>query len=627
MLYGYTGKLLRVNLTAGTIKEEPLNEAWAKEYIGGRGLALRHLWEAVAPGIDPLGPDNVFIVAPGPFAGTNVPMGSRFVVMAKSPLTGLLGDAESGGYFGTALKTAGYDLIIVEGQAAQPVYLAIDASGAQLKDASTLWGQSVYDSQKALKDVEPGARMIGIGQAGENRVAYANVIHDLVYACGRAGMGAVMGSKNLKAVTVKGGRALTAADPETLRAENKSFSEDILSNASLATLAKWGTWNGLAGLSANGILPTKNFQTGVFPAGEMLNGDALNETVLVDRRTCHACPLRCRRVVETKGEFSSSREYAGPQYETVAALGSLLLNPEPDVICHANQLCDAYGLDTISVGVCIAFTMESYERGVVTAEEVGLEPKWGDPHAIVKLIEMTALRRGWGDLMARGVRKMAKQVGQGSEAWALEVKGLEMAMHDPRGKKGTGLSYATCHRGADHMESMHDEGFNRDNALPEVGFTTPMVRTDVAGKALMVKKMQDYWGALMDSVAMCKFPQMPTRPMTAPRLVRVFNAVTGWGYSLDDLVAAGERMTNLARLFNVREGAGRKDDTLPSRLADKMPEGATAGESFGPDVLDKLLDEYYTLRGWDMDGIPMSAKLAELGLADMAYVVKEAKRG
>jgi aldehyde:ferredoxin oxidoreductase len=627
MLHGYSGKLLRVNLTAGTIKEEPLNEAWAKDYIGGRGLALRYLWDEVQPHTDPLGPDNVLIVAPGPFAGTNVPMGSRFVLMAKSPLTGLLGDTESGGHFGFALKTAGYDLLIIEGRAARPVYLAIGPNGVKIKDASALWGQSVYDSQKALKAAEPGARVIGIGQAGENGVAYANVIHDLVYACGRAGLGAVMGSKNLKAVTVKSGRSLPPADPETLRAESKSLDDDVMSNASMGTLAKWGTWNGLAGLIANGILPTKNFQTGVFAGSDKLTGDALLESVFVDRRTCHACPLRCRRVVETTGEFPSSREYAGPQYETVAALGSLLLNGDPAAICHANQLCDAYGLDTISVGVCIAFTMESYERGVITAQEVGLEPKWGDAHAIMKLIDMTAQRQGWGDLMAQGVRKMAQKVGQGSAAWALEVKGLEIAMHDPRGKKGVGLSYATMHRGADHMETMHDEGFNRDNALPDLGFTTPMVRTDTAGKPLLVMKGQDYWGSLVDSVAMCKFPQPPTRPLTAPRLAKIFNAVTGWGWSVDDLMKAGERITNLARLFNVREGASRKDDTLPPRLAEKLTEGATAGESFGPDVLSGMLDEYYTLRGWDMDGIPTPAKLADLGLRDMTYVIKEAKRG
>ena len=625
-MYGYCGKILLVNLSTGEIAEEALNEEWARKHIGGRGLALRYLWDKVSPDTDPLSPENVFIIAPGPFAGTSMPTGSRFVVMAKSPNTGLLGDAEAGGFFGHELKRAGYDLVIVEGRAPAPVYLSICRQKVQLKDATRLWGKSNYEAQKAIKEWEDGARIVGIGQAGENMVVYANVIHDMIYACGRAGMGAVMGSKNLKAVAVKGWQGVEIADEDTLKAEAKALSDDLIADTSCDVLGRYGTWNGLTPLQTNGILPTKNFQFGTFDLGENISSDAMLENVYAGRRTCYACPIRCRRVVSVEGEFPASPEYAGPQYESVAALGSLLLNGDRDAICHANQLCDAYGMDTISVGVCIAFTMESYERGVLSAEEVGLEPDWGDPHAIMKLIEMIALRQGFGDVLADGVRAAAEHVGQGSSAWALEVKGLEMPMHDPRGKKNVGLSYATCHRGADHMEAIHDEAFQRDDVLPELGLTQAMDRRQVEGKPQLTIKTQDYWGVLADTLAICKFPMIPPRPLSPSRVVECFNAVTGWDWTLDDLVRAGERIFNLGRLFNIREGVSRKDDVIPDRLADKMPEGATQGESIPPDVFDALLDEYYDLRGWDRNGIPTLGTLERLELQGMASVVEDATR-
>jgi len=627
-MYGYCGKVLRVNLSKGTIGEEPLNEEWARKYIGGRGLALRYLWDMVSAETAPLSPESPLIIAAGPFAGTPVLTGSRFVVMAKSPLTGLLGDAESGGFFGHELKCAGYDLIIVEGKATSPVYLSISEAGVKIKDATGLWGQSTYDSQKALREQEGGARVIGIGQAGENLVAYASVIHDMIYACGRAGMGAVMGSKNLKAVAVKGWQTVPVAEPDALKAEMKTLSNEIRENTSCQILGKYGTWNGLSGLINNGILPTKNCQTGVFAQADNITSDGMLNAVFADRRTCYACPIRCRRVVQgKKGEYPISREYAGPQYESVAALGPLLLNGDQEAICYLNQLCDAYGMDTISVGVCIAFTMESYERGVLSAETVGLEPRWGDVPAIAKLIEMIARRQGWGDVLAHGVRYTSQHLGHGSAAWSLEVKGLEMAMHDPRGKKSVGLSYATCHRGADHMESIHDEGFQRDDAMPDLGFTQAMDRRQLEGKPRLAVKGQDYWGGIADSIAVCKFPTVPGRPFNPRRLLKVFNYVTGWNWSFEEFLLAGERVFNLGRLFIVREGARRKDDTLPPRLAEPMPEGPTAGESISPEVLSQLLDEYYDIRGWDRDGVPTLATIHRLGLEDMEAVVEEANVG
>ena len=614
-MFGYVGRILRVNLRDGSLRTVELDPELARRFIGGRGLAAWLLYSELTPDVDPLGPANLLVLATGPFAGSPIPGGSRFVLAARSPLTGLLGDTEIGGYFGHQLKRAGYDALVVEGRAQRPVYLAIGDGRAEIRDASHLWGQETADASRWIAQAEGrGTRVLAIGPAGERLVRYANVIGDCRYAGGRSGLGAVMGAKNLKAIAARGGATCPTARPQELAALCRGLAQALAENQSVQILGHYGTWNTTAPAQRNGILPTRNFQSGVFAQAGQIDGDAMLAALLRGRETCHACPIRCRRALKPAGGHPELARYGGPQYEAVAALGSLCLNGDPVAIARANAAGDAYGLDVISAGACIAFAMECVERGALTAAEVGFDLHWGDGQAVTRLVRLIGEREGIGDLLAEGVKRAAERIGRGSQAWALHVKGMELAMHDPRGKKGVGLSMATCHRGPDHLESFHDEAFERPNAFPELGLVEPLSRTQSAGKPRLVKVTQDYWGVLPDCLCICKFPLTPGRPLTPSLLLQMLNAVTGWDLSLPDLLLCGERVYNLCRLLNLRLGATRADDTLPQRLSDPLPEGASAGQTLGREELQAMLDEYYALRGWTPDGVPTPDTLRRLGL-------------
>jgi len=624
-MYGYMGKILRVDLSKRSTSIESLDEEIAKMYIGGRGFGVKVLFDELTPGINPLSENNKLIFSTGPFVGTLIPGSSRCVVMAKSPLTGLLGDTDFGGYFPKEMKSTGFDAIIIEGKAEKPVYLWIHDGTVEIKDATHLWGKVTSKTQEEiLREIKDSkAKIVCIGPGGENLVRYACIVSELRYVGGRLGLGAVMGSKNLKAVVVRGEKKVAIAKEKELDTLVKALNYDLVNDGSCESLMEYGTWNSTAPAQLKGILPTKNFQKTSFEGIDKIDGDAMVKKILVGRRTCYACPIRCRRVVEAETPYKVSPEYGGPQYEAVASLGPLCLNDNPVAIAKANELCNEYSLDVISTGVCIAFAMECFEKGVLTKEDIGFPLKWGNHEAMMRLIEMIAKREGIGDILAEGLRRAASRIQGGSEKWAIHVKGLEMAMHDPRGKKGIGLSYATSHKGADHMESMHDEAFERDNALPELGFTKSLSRKSKAGKALLVKTLQDYWGTMADCLVSCKLPFIPPRPFTPTRAVEALNNVTGWDLSLDEFVLAGERVFNLCRIFNVREGVRRKDDVLPERLGETLKEGGSAGESFTKDDLDSLLDEYYSLRGWTKDGVPTKETLHKLGLEYVASELKD----
>jgi aldehyde:ferredoxin oxidoreductase len=389
---------------------------------------------------------------------------------------------------------------------------------------------------------------------------------------------------------------------------------DIQHDGSCDTLSKYGTWNTTGPSNLKGILPTKNFQRTIFEKIEQIDGDAMLSTIYAGKRTCPGCPIGCRRVVKAGGPYEVSPEYGGPQFESVAALGSTLLLGDPFALAKANELCNLYGLDTISTGVSIAFAMECRERGVLKDREVGFDLKWGDPEGILKMIRMIAMRDGIGDVLAEGVKKASEKIGKGSQGWAMHVKGLEIPMHDPRGKKGMGLAYATANKGADHESSMHDEGFEKENALPDLGLVKPVGRKEYSGKPIMVKKTQELWGILSDALPVCKFPMAPPRPLKPGRLVLALRFVTGWDMTLEEFLTAGERIFNLARLFNVREGVDRTRDVLPNRFSDTLQEGGSAGEAITKQDLEKMLDEYYDLRGWSKDGVPKEGTLLRLGL-------------
>jgi len=609
-MFGYAGKLLRVDLSKGETKREPLSEELARTYLGGRGFAARILYDELKPGIDPLGPDNKIVFATGVLTGTPAPVGNRSLVASKSPLTGIWGDAAFGGWFGGDLKKAGFDAVIVEGTSDRPVYLWINDGQAEIRGASHLWGQETGPAQEAILREVGKAKVLGIGPGGENLVRYASAISELRFCAGRSGMGSVMGSKKLKAIAVKGTKPIAVASREKLIAFTKQINKEIRDSASIATLTRYGTWNNLTPLQRFGILPTKNFQAGVIEGGERLESEAMVEAILTDRQTCPHCPIFCRRVVKMEKPYKLSGSYGGPQYETVAGLGSLVMNTNPAAIAKAHELCNRYGIDTMSTGECIAWAMECWERGI----DLGRPLPWGDVETIFTLIEEIAYRRGVGALLADGVRQAAAKVGRGSEAWALHVKGFEMAFHDPRGKKGMGLAYATANRGACHLQTVHEDALEAGGPFPELGLDTAMSRKQLDGKAYLVKITQDYFGTLGDTLGICKFPTNAWRPYTPTRVAQAVALVTGWDINLGELLTAGERIFNLCRMFNVREGISRADDALPSRLGEPLPEGASAGETVSAEDLEKLLEEYYKLRGWDGNGIPTPETLVRLGL-------------
>jgi len=520
------------------------------------------------------------------------------------------------GRMGGFLKGCGYDALVIEGRSDKPVYLRISEGSCQISDGGHLWGKDIQQTEKAILSDPKNKNMMvaSIGVAGEKLVKYSNINCELQFFAGRTGAGAVMGSKNLKAIVLGGKRKTPVVDMKKVKNLLKEINTKIQTDGTCDTLSKYGTWNTTGPANLNGILPTKNFQITTFSEINKIDGDAMLNTIYAGKRTCPGCPIGCRRVVKGETPYSFSTEFGGPQYETVASLGSLILNGNPYVIGKANELCNLYGIDTISIGVTIAYVMECFEKGILTEKDLGFKLKWGDPEGIFKMIEMISLRKGLGDLLAEGVKKASQKIGKGSEQWAMHVKGMEVPMHDPRGKKGMGLAYASSFKGADHESSMHDEAYQRENALPELGFTVLMNRKQYDGKSALVKTLQEYWGVMADVATICKFPMIPPRPLKPGLLIELMNAVTGWNLTIKDFLTIGERIFNLARMFNVREGITRKDDQLPSRFEEVLKEGGSAGESYPKKELEKLLDEYYKLRGWTPDGIPTSETLKKLGL-------------
>lgn len=616
---GYHGKVLRVDLTNRRSFEEGLDRDFITQYVGGVGFGVRWLYDRLRKGTDPLTPEAPLIWATGPLSSIRFLGSTGISITFKSPLTGLIADSDMRGRIGGVLKSCGYDALVIEGRADGPVYLRIGEESCQILDGRHLWGLDTRQTQQALL-AEPENRNLlvaSIGVAGERAVKYANIHSELQFFAGRAGAGALMGSKNLKALVLGGEKKASVADMKKVKALVKTISSKIETDGTCDTLSRYGTWNTTGPAHLNGILPTKNFQTTGFSEIGQIDGDALLETIYAGKRTCPGCPIGCRRVVKGELPYSFSTEFAGPQYETVAALGSLLLNGNPYVIGKANELCDLYGIDTISTGVAIAFLMECLDRGVLSEKDLGFSLRWGDGEGILKMIERIGLREGLGDLLAEGVKRAAQEIGKGSSEWAMHVKGLEIPMHDPRGKKGMGLAYATAFKGADHESSMHDEAYQRKDALPELGFTTPMDRKQFEGKAALVKILQDYWGIMSDVVSICKFPMIPPRPLKPELLVELLNAVTGWRVTIEEFLTVGERIFNVARLFNGREGIGRKDDLLPKRFEEPLREGGSAGESYPREELERLLDEYYRLRGWSAEGMPTAETLKKLGLDDL----------
>jgi len=621
---GYAGRLLRVDLGTGTVSEDALDAGMARKHLGGRGFGARILFDEVPKGADPLGPENRLVFAAGPLAGTYAPGSGRYAVCAKSPLTGVFGEAYAGGFFAHELKYAGFDGIVVSGKAAEPVYLHVRNGKAEIRSAARLRGKETLETETLLREelCDPEYRIVSIGLGGENLVRFACVMNDTDRAAGRTGLGAVMGSKNLKAIAVRGTGAVAVADPKAFREHALADLAKIRSHGWLGdSLPKLGTAGGVEGLSAMGILPTHNWDTGSYAHADRISGTAMAGSILIGHRACQSCPVGCTRVVRVDGgPFAGARAaYGGPEYETVAAFGSLCMNSNIEAIALINQKCNAYGLDTISAGTVVAFAMDCVEKGIIGEKEIGFRLSWGDAHAMVRLIDAIARREGIGALLAEGTREAARKLGGEAPELAVEVKGLELGMHESRGKKGLGISYATAPRGADHMEGFHDTAFASADAMPELGIVEAMDRFALAGKARAVARVEDYT-SFVNSLPICSFMSLTVAGIhNTGELTGMLAAATGWkDIGLEEELAIGERNYVLARAFTMRESGGQAVDRLPFKITQSMPEGATKGQKISAEELKSALAEYYQVRGWSEDGRPTAKKLRELGLDAVA---------
>jgi len=618
---GYNGKILRVDLSERKVWTEEPEEFIYRTYLGGAALAAQYLLKELPEGVDPLSPDNMLVLACSVITGTPIPGASRFTAAAKSPLTGGYGEAEAGGWWGPELKRAGYDAIIIKGRASAPAYLWVHDGEVEIKDASKLWGMVTGESQKAIKEELGGnrVRVLQIGPGGEKLVRFACIVNELKHFNGRTGMGAVMGSKNLKAIAVHGTDKVEVADKGAVREVLKWLKENYVQQP--GDMHDMGTSRIVPSLSENGILPTHNFRDGAFDKAMDISGERVKETILVRRGTCYACSVACKREVKiTEGPYQVSQEYGGPEYETVASLGSLCDVGDLAAIAKGNEICNKYAIDTISTGAVIAFAMECYENGILTKQDTGgIELEFGNADAMVKMTEMIGKREGLGGVLAEGVMRAAKKLGSRAERFALHVKGQELPMHEPRGKRSLALAYSLSPTGADHMEEAHDPFYELLNpegkhVFASLGLLEPVDMLDMGSKKVRAfyytKQLFDFYNC----VGMCMFVGVPIGPLAIKEIVKHVKAVTGWDTSLWELLKAGERANVMMRIFNFREGFTKDDDTLPERMFQELQNGALKGEKIDRDEFKKMKEIYYQMAGWDEKGYPTEAKLAELGL-------------
>jgi len=604
---GYHGRFLRVDLNEQKLEDMPLNEDDAKKFIGGTTLAAKLIYNHVKPGMDPMNPENPLVFAIGPFTATSIPMVSRYTVSGISPLSGWWGEATSGGKFPFRLKGSGYDGIFITGKAKKPVYLFLNEGKAEIRDAEKLWGKDSYETQAEIKSqLGDKVSIACIGQAGENGVRYASIMNDEGRAAGRCGLGALMGSKNLKAVAAAGNMKTELANEERMKELAKEVMGLIDFNIASVLFREYGTQMYMDMGMTLADVPAKYFQKSIFPA-QKVSGQALRTNYAVENYSCLGCPIGCGRTIKDFSEDIESVD--GPEYETVAAFGPLCMNVDLDTIIRANHLCNSYGMDTISAGVSIAYAMHLYEEGALTRRKAGMKISWGDGDVILKLIDMIVKQKGIGKILAQGTLKMAREFGR-SEDEAAQVKGVEIPMHDPRAWTGLAVSYATGPRGACHLKGDY---YNVDigAGAPVVEFgINPGPRLESEGKGANAAKYQSLKD-LFDALTLCKFVTIaPTQ------IAQILSAITGWEISTDDLLTAGDRSVSLKRAINNKLGLNRDHDVIPKICLEPLDEGSTAGTK--PDM-DVLLREYYEYRQWDWEtGKPKKEKLLELGLEEAA---------
>ena len=614
-MFGYAGRILRIDLSTGKTKVSPLSVEYAKKYIGGIGLGMALLLENSEPGVDPLSPENPLILTTGPFSGTMAPTGGNgHAFVAKSPLTNGVGEAKSHGFFGSELKRAGYDAVIFENKAEKPVYVWIDDDSVQLMDAKHLWGKSPKETEDAIREDlgDYYIRVASIGLAGEKLARVAAIINDTTRAAGRTGMGAVMGLKNLKAIAVRGTKDVSVAKPEEFMEFVKMMHERMKGPATVKYRTLGTPLNVLVHNSL-GALPTRNFTNAVFEGVEKVSGEYLNEHFVVKINGCSSCAMRCEHIaVVPEGPYKGTTTRV--EYEPLWSFGPHCGVDRMDAILKAMELCNYYGLDSLSTGNIVGFAMDCYEHGILTKEDTdGLDLEFGNAEAMVELVHKIGKREGIGDILAEGVKRAAEKIGKGAEKFANHIKGLEMTGYDIRGLKTAALGYAVSFRGADH---------NRHGAYGlDLKGTVDRFKVE-KGRAKLVIDLENLY-TIIDSLIICKFSR-GTYYEGFKDLAKYYTLVTGIEMTPEELERTGERINNLGRLFNIREGFTRKDDHLPPKImSTPIPDDTVSKGSYvTQEELDLMLDDYYATRGWTKEGVPTLEKLKELGLEDLAYIVE-----
>lgn len=625
MPYGYTGKILRVDLTRGSIATQVLDEETYRLYPGGKALAAYLLLSELPAHVDPLGPGNILILANGLLTAAPFSTATRFTAAAKSPLTGGYGESEAGGFWGPELKMAGWEAIIITGRAAEPVYLWIKDDRAEIRPAGSLWKRDPEEVQAAIRAQlgDKLVRVLQIGLGGENLVRFAAITNDLRHFNGRTGMGAVMGSKYLKAVAVRGSTRYTdhAHDAAWIAEFGKKLAKDVRQNPLSWDLQVKGTPGLTAGLDAGGMLPTRNFHGGSFEGVENIRWEAYEKDLLTARRSCYACAVRCKREVKIDDRYQVSDSFGGPEYEAIAGFGSNCGVDDLQAIAKANEMCNRFTMDAISCSGTVAFAMECFEHELIGPEQTGgLDLRFGNADAMVRCVELIARREGIGNLLAEGSKRAADVIGGDAPYFAMQVKGQELALHEPRGKVGVGLSYATSETGAEHLTAFHDPVLANPDSIQYKGVQPLGVKEPVAPRDLGRRKVEYYtlmehWNNWGKTSGLCYFGPAPRSFIAITDIVEAVRAATGWDITLEDLMRIGERANNLARVFNAREGFARKDDTLPDRLFQPLESGALAGVAYPREEFERALTDLYEIKGWDIEtGIPTRERLAELGI-------------
>lgn len=635
MLYGTTGKILRVDLTNKTTRVETFDEKFYRLYPGGKAIAAYILLRELPRGIEPFDPANQLILANGALTGAPFSTATRFTAAARSPLTRAYGESEAGGFWGPELKMAGWEAIVITGRATNPVYLWIHNDQVEIRDARHLWGREPEDVQTTIR-AELGdklIRVLQIGIGGENLVRYAALTNELRHFNGRNGIGAVMGSKNLRAIAVRGTTRYAdfARDSKAIAALGATLAKRVKEHPQSWDLQEKGTPGLVDGLNAAGILPTRNFHQGVFENVDKVKWAEYEKQLLTARRSCYACAVRCKREVKVDDRYQVSDAYGGPEYETLDGFGPNCGIDDLQAIAKANELCNRYVLDTISCSSTIAFAMECFEHGLIGLKETGgVDLRFGNADAMLTMIEMIARRQGIGDLLAEGTRRAAEVIGGDARYFAMQVKGQELPMHDPRGKVGVGIGYAINEAGADHLTAAHDPMIANPDSVGFKG-AAPLGIEAVPPREISARKVRNYylmenWTSAEKVIGICFFGPTPRSFIQVDELVSALRAATGWDITAQEIMRIGERATNLARAFNVREGFTRQDDALPERLYQPLENGALAGVAIPKAEFQDALTQVYRLKGWDpQTTAPTRAKLRELGIEWAADVLEKDK--